>query len=75
VGIQPRGRTDTEVLILGLQHWGTDFLPLIDGMFAFAAFDTFTGELLLARDAFGEKPLYYTELAAGAMLSPRNYRR
>jgi asparagine synthase (glutamine-hydrolysing) len=67
VGIHPRGRTDTEVLILGLQHWGTDFLPWIDGMFAFAAFDTATGELLLARDAFGEKPLYYTELAAGAL--------
>ena len=66
-GIHPRGRTDTEVLVLGLQQWGTDFLHLIDGMFAFAAFDTTTGELLLARDAFGEKPLYYTELAAGAV--------
>lgn len=67
VGVYPRGRTDTEVLILGLQQWGTDFIPLIDGMFAFAAFDTLTGELLLARDAFGEKPLYYTELANGAV--------
>lgn len=67
VGIHPRGRTDTEVLILGLQHWGTEFLPWIDGMYAFAAFDTVSGELLLARDAFGEKPLYYTELAAGTL--------
>ena len=66
-GIHPRGRTDTEILILGLQQWGVDFLPHIDGMFAFAAFDTQTGELLLARDAFGEKPLYYTELAAGTL--------
>lgn len=67
IGIHPRGRTDTEVLILGLQHWGTEFLPWIDGMFALAAFDTVPGELLLARDAFGEKPLYYTELAAGTL--------
>ncbi|MEC5385612.1 asparagine synthase (glutamine-hydrolyzing) [Uliginosibacterium sp. H3] len=67
VGVHPRGRTDTEILVLGIQQWGTDFLSWLDGMFAFAAFDTVTGELLLARDAFGEKPLYYTELAGGAI--------
>lgn len=66
-GVHPRGRTDTEILVLGIQQWGTEFLSWLDGMFAFAAFDTVSGELLLARDAFGEKPLYYTELAGGAV--------
>lgn len=64
-GISFRGRTDTEVLIEAVARWGTEALSRLDGMFAFAAFDTQSGELLLARDAFGEKPLYYMELADG----------
>jgi asparagine synthase (glutamine-hydrolysing) len=59
------GRTDTEVLIEAIALWGIDALPKLDGMFAFAAFDTLSGELILARDAFGEKPLYYVELSSG----------
>jgi asparagine synthase (glutamine-hydrolysing) len=66
-GIKLRGRTDTEVLIESLALWGTDALPRLDGMFAFAAFDTRTGETLLARDPFGEKPLYYMRLDGGGL--------
>src|SRR6266571_3521747 len=66
-GIQMRSRTDTEVLLEALALWGTGALERLDGMFAFAMFDTHTGELLLARDPFGEKPLYYTELPNGAI--------
>lgn len=65
VGVQFHGRTDTEVLLEALRVWGVDALPRLDGMFAFAAFDTRSGELLIARDPFGEKPLYYTRLADG----------
>lgn len=54
-----RTRTDTEVLIEAMRVWGPEGLLKLDGMFAFALHDTVTGELLLARDAFGEKPLYY----------------
>ena len=36
-------------------------------MFAFAAFDTLSGKLILARDPFGEKPLYYAELECGGL--------
>ena len=54
-----RTRTDTEVLIEAIRHWGPEALERLDGMFAFALHDTATGELMLARDAFGEKPLYY----------------
>jgi asparagine synthase (glutamine-hydrolysing) len=66
-GVQFRGRTDTEVLLEAIAHWGTNALDRIDGQFAFAAFDTFTGELLLARDPFGEKPLYFTHLPDGTV--------
>jgi asparagine synthase (glutamine-hydrolysing) len=64
-GVRLRGRTDTEVLIEAIALWGTEALPRLDGQFAFATFDIQSGELLLARDPFGEKPLYYTELADG----------
>jgi asparagine synthase (glutamine-hydrolysing) len=66
-GIGFRGRTDTEVLLAALQLWGLDALSRLDGMFAFAAFNRDRGELLLGRDPFGEKPLYYFELPGGAL--------
>lgn len=54
-----RSRTDTEVLLNAYIRWGKDALPMLDGIFAFAVYDTLTGELFLARDRFGVKPLYY----------------
>src|SRR5436853_4313222 len=64
-GIQLRGRTDTEVLIESVATWGTDAFTRFDGMFAFAAFDTHSGDLIIARDPFGEKPVYYMEMPSG----------
>ena len=61
------GRTDTEVLLAGIARWGVEVLPRLDGMFAFAAFNRESGEMLLARDPFGEKPLYYMELGGGGL--------
>ncbi|UGV25854.1 asparagine synthase (glutamine-hydrolyzing) [Rhodopseudomonas boonkerdii] len=66
-GVNIRGRTDTEVLVESIALWGTEALPRLDGMFAFAAFDTQSGETILARDPFGEKPLYYMHLAGGGL--------
>jgi asparagine synthase (glutamine-hydrolysing) len=54
-----RTRTDTEVLLAALAEWGTDALVRLVGMFAFALLDTQAQTLLLARDFFGIKPLYY----------------
>jgi asparagine synthase (glutamine-hydrolysing) len=54
-------RTDTEVLIQLLERKGRDALDDLDAMFAFAWYDQKTGRLLLARDIFGEKPLYYID--------------
>ncbi len=59
-GLSIRGTSDTEVLVGGLDHWGLeDTLERIEGMFAFAAWDRRERRLHLARDRFGEKPLYY----------------
>ena len=54
-----RSEGDTEVLIELLIKLGINALPLIDGMFAFAFYDIKLKKTLIARDRFGEKPLYY----------------
>ena len=54
------GRSDTETLLNAIDVWGVEAtLPLLNGMFAFAAWNTATRCLYLVRDRFGEKPLYY----------------
>lgn len=59
---------DTEVLLHGLAEFGSHFLTLLNGIFAFALWDTQQRELLLARDQVGVKPLYYAELPSGKLL-------
>lgn len=55
-----RGHSDTETLVASIRHWGVEqTLPKLNGMFAFALWDRNTQKLYLARDRFGEKPLYY----------------
>ena len=62
-----RSRADTEVIVHGYEEWGTAVLPKLRGMFAFALWDGRTRQLLLARDRFGIKPLYYAQ--AGGQLA------
>jgi len=54
-----RTRSDTEVLLNAYRQWGQGSLIRLDGMFAFAVFDTENQKLFLARDRTGIKPLYY----------------
>lgn len=54
--------TDTEVLAVGLEQHGVDFLSKLDGMFALAFYDKSANKLILARDTNGSKPLYYGRL-------------
>jgi asparagine synthase (glutamine-hydrolysing) len=52
--------SDTEVLVHGYEEWGIEgILSRIEGMYAFAILDIKSQRLHLARDRFGEKPLYY----------------
>jgi asparagine synthase (glutamine-hydrolysing) len=52
-------RCDTEVLVHGYEQWGDEVLHRLVGMFALALFDDNRRRLLVARDRFGKKPLYY----------------
>ncbi len=58
-----RTRTDTEVVLRLFQRLGPDAIPLLDGMFALAIWDRNRSRLYLARDPFGVKPLFYTQVA------------
>ena len=60
-GIQLRTTTDTEVLVYLYALYGAAMLDRLDGMFAFAIWDTQQRELFAARDRVGEKPFFYAE--------------
>lgn len=56
---------DTEVVLAAWRQWGEGAFDRFNGMFALAILDTSTGELVLARDQFGIKPLYLASDDAG----------
>jgi asparagine synthase (glutamine-hydrolysing) len=64
-GVRFRGTSDSEVLLEAWRRWGTDCLPRLRGMFAFGIFDERTGELVLARDQLGIKPLFLVQRGRG----------
>ena len=68
LGHRFRTRSDTEVLIEGYKAWGMPGLVRrLQGMFAFAVLDMDRDVLFLARDPYGQKPLYYMQLPAGGI--------
>jgi asparagine synthase (glutamine-hydrolysing) len=60
-GIWFRSRTDSEVVLYALAQWGKEALLKFNGMFALALWDRKERTLLLARDRYGIKPLYYAQ--------------
>jgi len=76
-------QTDTEVIIYSYLHWGEECFSHFNGMWAFALWDSRTNKLILARDRFGVKPLYYvstnsyfafsSELKPLISLNPRSF--
>lgn len=65
LGAQFLTASDCEVILQGYARWGRDVLQRIEGMYAFALQDIHQGEVLIARDPLGMKPLYWTESADG----------
>lgn len=51
--------SDTEVVLKGYQFWGTSLFSKLDGQFAITILDLTKNKVILCRDKFGEKPLYY----------------
>ncbi|MDQ4069260.1 MAG: asparagine synthase (glutamine-hydrolyzing) [Actinomycetota bacterium] len=62
-----RTRCDTEVVLRSYLEWGADCADRLNGMFAFAIWDEERQELVLARDRFGIKPLYYFSFPTGLL--------
>lgn len=58
-------RCDTEVVLRAYEQWGDECVSRFCGMFAFAVWNAAQGELFLARDTMGMKPLYYSTAIAG----------
>ena len=52
-------QSDTEVVLAAFVKWGKQMLSHLNGMFALAIWDNYSGELFLARDRMGIKPLYF----------------
>ena len=64
-----RSHSDTEVLLNLYLRDGVKMLERLNGIFAFAIYDTRNGELFVARDGLGVKPLYYTETPRGTLFA------
>lgn len=63
-----RTRSDTEVLLVALREWGEGALLRLNGMFAFALWDERSRRMLVARDRFGEKPLFVGKGSFGTVV-------
>lgn len=61
--------SDTEVLLHGYRQWGDDVVDHLNGMFAFCLYDRRRRRLLLARDPFGKKPLFYAQTRDGLVFA------
>ena len=68
VGYVFRTDSDSEVILHGWRHWGTECVRHFHGMFVFAIYDAKDRQLFLARDRLGVKPLHYAQIADGSVI-------
>jgi asparagine synthase (glutamine-hydrolysing) len=66
-GVRFRSASDTEVVLEAWRQWGPGALERFRGMFAFAILDERTGQLVLARDQLGIKPLFFLRRGRGVV--------
>jgi len=64
-GVTFRTKSDTELIIEAYRFWGKNCLHKFNGMFAFAIWDTVEKKMFVARDRFGKKPFFYTQIDNG----------
>ncbi|MEX0783785.1 MAG: asparagine synthase (glutamine-hydrolyzing) [Dehalococcoidia bacterium] len=69
LGHEFRSDGDGEVILRAYDEWGLDCLPRLNGMFAFALWDSRREKLVLARDRFGEKPLFIAQSPRGLLFA------
>ena len=63
-GARLHTRSDTELVLRGYMQWGEEVLSRLNGIYAFAVWNSETQELFLARDRMGVKPLFFAERGA-----------
>jgi asparagine synthase (glutamine-hydrolysing) len=68
-GYHFRSHSDTEVLLTSFMEWGSDCLPKLNGIFAFAIWCEEEQRLFLARDRLGVKPLFYLQQGSTFLFS------
>ncbi|MFH1447736.1 MAG: asparagine synthase (glutamine-hydrolyzing) [Candidatus Micrarchaeota archaeon] len=61
--------SDTEVVLHAYEEYGPEFISLLNGMFAFAIYDSPKKTLMLGRDRFGINPLYYARVEGALFFS------
>lgn len=62
-GVTFNTSSDTEVILKAYEKYGVESFQWLDGMYGFSIYDKNINKLFIARDFFGEKPLYYTHTA------------
>jgi asparagine synthase (glutamine-hydrolysing) len=68
-GIEVSGANDAEVLLHAWSRWGASILTELTGFWAFVVYDKARRKLVLARDQFGVRPLYYAHSKKGTVVS------
>jgi asparagine synthase (glutamine-hydrolysing) len=67
LGVNFNGNSEAEVLLNAYKKFGVSFIEKVSGMFAIAIYDKSKEELILIRDRFGEKPLWYYQHRQGSL--------
>ena len=68
-GCKFKTNSDTEVILRSYELYGKNFVKKLRGMFSIVIFDDHTKEIILLRDHFGQKPLYYSRIKSNFIIS------